>query len=56
MDLDGLTDCAGVLSDSTTRDGIPKVIYNYIEPGHTVEEDILKEKVITGHYRYPGLQ
>jgi uncharacterized protein len=55
MDLDGFTDCAGVLSDSTTRKGIPKVIYNYIEPGYTVEADILKEKVITGHYRFPGL-
>ena len=53
MDLDGFTDCAAVLSDSTTREGIPKVIYNYIEPGFTVEEDILKEKVITGHYRFP---
>lgn len=53
MDLDGFTDCAGVLSDSTTRDGIPKVIYNYIETGYTVETDILKEKVITGHYRFP---
>jgi uncharacterized protein len=53
MDLDGFTDCAAILSDITTREGIPKVIYNYIEPGFTVEEDILEEKVITGHYRFP---
>jgi len=56
MDLDGFTDCAGILSDNTTRDGIPKVIYNYIEPGYTVEANILKEKVITGHYRFPDIQ
>jgi uncharacterized protein YijF (DUF1287 family) len=56
MDLDGFTDCAAILSDSTTRKGIPKVIYNYIEPGYTVEADILKEKVITGHYRFPDPQ
>lgn len=53
MDLDGFTDCAAIISDSTTREGIPKIIYNYIEPGYTVEADILKEKVITGHYRFP---
>ncbi|MCJ7665319.1 MAG: DUF1287 domain-containing protein, partial [Actinobacteria bacterium] len=53
MDLDGFTDCAAIISDNTDRDGIPKVIYNYIEPGYTVEADILKEKVITGHYRFP---
>ncbi|MFO7929226.1 MAG: DUF1287 domain-containing protein [Candidatus Humimicrobiaceae bacterium] len=53
MDGDGYTDNVGIISDSTTREGIPKVIYNYIEPGHTCEKDILGEKTITGHYRYP---
>ncbi len=54
MDDDGFTDCAAIISDSTTREGIPKIIYNYIQPGYTVEENILKEKKITGHYRYPN--
>lgn len=53
MDGDGLTDSVGILSDFTTRKGIPKVIYNYIDPGFTTEEDILDKKTITGHYRYP---
>jgi len=53
MNRDGFTDCASIISDSTTRDGIPKIIYNYIEPGYTVEEDIIKERTVTGHYRYP---
>lgn len=53
MDGDGFTDNAGIISDSTTRKGIPKVIYNYIDPGYTAEEDILGEKIITGHYRFP---
>lgn len=53
MDEDGFTDCAAIISDTTTRDGVPKVIYNYIEPGYTVEEDILGKKTITGHYRFP---
>jgi len=53
MDRDGYTDNVGIISDSTTRDGIPKVIYNYIDPGYTIEENILKEKIITGHYRFP---
>lgn len=56
MDGDGFTDCASIISDSTTRDGIPKIIYNYIEPGHTVEENILIERAITGHYRFPHIQ
>ena len=54
MDGDGFTDCAAIISDATNRNGIPKVIYNYIEPGFTVEEDILGEKAMTGHYRYPA--
>ena len=54
MDGDGFTDCAAILSDTTTRDGVPKVIYNYIEPGYTVEEDMLGQKPLTGHYRYPA--
>ncbi len=54
MNRDGFTDCASIISDSTTRDGIPKIIYNYIEPGYTVEEDIIKERTVMGHYRYPG--
>ena len=55
MNGDEYTDNAGIVSDSTTRDGIPKVIYNYIdEPGYTVERNILKEKIITGHYRFSG--
>jgi len=53
MNRDGFTDCASIISDSTTRDGIPKIIYNYIEPGYTVEEDIIKERTVMGHYRYP---
>ncbi len=53
MDSDGFTDNTGIISDSTTREGVPRVIYNYIEPGYTVERDILKEEIITGHYRYP---
>lgn len=53
MDGDGFTDNAGIISDSTTREGIPKVIYNYREPGYTIEKDILREKTITGHYRFP---
>ncbi len=52
MDGDGFTDTAGIISDSTTRERIPKVIYNYIDPGYTTEEDILREKIITGHYRF----
>lgn len=53
MDRDGYTDNVGIISDSTTRSGTPKVIYNYIEPGYTVEKDILGKEKITGHYRYP---
>ncbi len=53
MDKDGYTDNVGIISDNTTRDGVPKVIYNYIEPGFTIEENILESKIITGHYRYP---
>ncbi len=53
MDRDGYTDNVGIISDNTTRDGVPKVIYNYIDPGYTVEKNILKEKIITGHYRFP---
>jgi len=53
MDGDGFTDCVSIISDSTTRNGTPKIIYNYIEPGHTVEENIIKERAVTGHYRYP---
>jgi uncharacterized protein YijF (DUF1287 family) len=52
MDRDGYTDNVGIISDSTTRDGIPKVIYNYIDPGYTVERNILKDNIITGHYRF----
>jgi len=52
MDRDGYTDNVGIISDSTTRDGIPKVIYNYIDPGYTVEKNILKDNIITGHYRF----
>ena len=53
MDRDGDSDNVGIISDNTTRDGVPKVIYNYKDPGYTVEKDILKEKIITGHYRFP---
>lgn len=53
MDGNGFTDTAGIVSDATTRDGIPKVIYNHTDPGFTVEEDILTTKKVTGHYRYP---
>jgi len=53
MDGDGYSDNAGIISDNTTRSGIPKAVFNYIDPGYTVENDILKEKVITGHYRFP---
>ena len=53
MDKDGFSDNVGIISDNTTRDGTPKVIYNYIEPGYTIEKNILKEKIITSHYRFP---
>jgi hypothetical protein len=53
MNRDGFSDNAGIISNNTTRDGVPKIIYNYIDPGYTVEKDILKEEVITGHYRFP---
>jgi len=53
MNGDGFTDCVSIISDSTTRTGVPRIIYNYIEPGYTTEENIIKERVITGHYRYP---
>lgn len=53
MNNDGLTDSVGIITDSTTRDGTPKVIYNYIEPGYTTEDNLLENKTITGHYRYP---
>lgn len=53
MDGDGYSDNAGIISDNTTRSGVPKVIYNYIDPGYTCERDILGKETITGHYRYP---
>ncbi len=53
MNKDGFTDNVGIISDATTRKGVPKVIYNYIEPGFTIEEDILGKTVIKGHYRFP---
>ena len=53
MDKDGYSDNVGILSDKTTRRGVLKVIYNYIDPGYTVEKDILGKQKITGHFRYP---
>jgi len=53
MDKDGYSDNVGIVSDSTTRNGTPKIIYNYIDPGYTTEADILGSTKITGHYRYP---
>ncbi len=53
MDEDGYSDNVGIISDATTRNGSPKIIYNYIDPGFTTEADILGSKIITGHYRYP---
>lgn len=53
MNRDGFSDNVGIISDSTTREGIPKVIYNYTEPGYTIEKDILGKKTIKGHYRFP---
>jgi uncharacterized protein YijF (DUF1287 family) len=53
MNKDGYSDNVGIISDFTTRKGVPKVIYNYIDPGFTVEEDILGKAVIKGHYRFP---
>jgi uncharacterized protein YijF (DUF1287 family) len=52
MNRDGFSDNAGIISDNTTREGVPKIIYNYIDPGYTVEKDILKVEIITGHYRF----
>lgn len=52
MDRDGYTDNVGIISDFTTRKGVPKIIYNYIDPGYTVEMDILGTSSIKGHYRY----
>lgn len=53
MDKDGYTDNVGIISDFMTRKGVSKVIYNYIDPGITVENDILGKATITGRYRYP---
>lgn len=53
MDRNGFTDTAGIISDFTTREGIPKVIYNHTDPGYTIEKEILTTKKITGHFRYP---
>ena len=53
MDRDGYTDNVGMISDFTIRKGTPKVIYNYIDPGYTVQRDILSTSSIKGHYRYP---
>ncbi|MGM0365646.1 MAG: DUF1287 domain-containing protein [Actinomycetota bacterium] len=53
MSRDGYTDNAGIISDNTTRLGIPKVIYNHSYPGYTCEENILGQEMVTGHYRYP---
>jgi len=53
MNEDGYTDNIGIISDSTARNGTPKVIYNYIDPGYTTQANILSSKIITGHYRYP---
>jgi Uncharacterized protein conserved in bacteria len=53
MDRDGYTDNVGIISDFTIRKGTPKVIYNYIDPGYTVQRDILGTSLIKGHYRYP---
>lgn len=39
----------GIISDRTTRDGIPLVIHN---AGLAKEEDVLQRWKITGHYRY----
>lgn len=56
MDEDGYADNVGIISDTTTRDGTPKVIYNYIDPGFTCEENILGQKPIKGHFRFPDPQ
>lgn len=53
MDKDGFSDNIGIVSDSATRNGTLKIIYNYIDPGYTAEADILGSKILTGHYRYP---
>jgi uncharacterized protein YijF (DUF1287 family) len=53
MNSDGFTDSIGIISDRTSRNGTPKVIFNYIDPGYTSEANILSSKIITGHYRYP---
>jgi len=55
MDKDGYSDNVGILSDKTTRKGVLKVIYNYIEPGYTIEKDILEISTITGHFRWGTL-
>jgi uncharacterized protein len=52
MDKDGYSDNVGILSDKTTRKGVLKVIYNYIDPGYTIEKDILEISKITGHFRW----
>jgi len=53
MDRNGYTDTASIISDNTTREGVPKVIYNHTDPGFTTEDDLLVNKKITGHFRYP---
>ena len=55
MDKDGYSDNVGILSDKTTRKGVLKVIYNYIDPGYTIEKDILENSRITGHFRWAEL-
>lgn len=52
MNKDGFTDNVGIITNNTTRNGTPKIIYNYIEPGYTAEENILESSIITGHYRF----
>lgn len=56
MDKDGYSDNVGILSDKTTRKGVLKVIYNYIDPGYTIEKDILGISSITGHFRWDALK
>lgn len=54
INKNGIVDHCGILSDRPNKENIPYVIHNYIEPGYTVEEDVLQKWLIVGHFRFSG--
>lgn len=54
VNRNGSVDHCGILSDRPNKEDIPYVIHNYIEPGYTVEEDVLQKWLVVGHFRFPG--